>query len=428
MRNHRIWGQISQHDAELWQTAVAENVEIWHRTHEPRILAWYRRPKVRLEADWSEKARGVQEHWGMRLESLARLLQDATMSLYQQHNASTRAATPIAKAPAAAAIFAEVTRVVEEINVLTYSLLAHALIGPTVPWPLSTASSDTDPTRVEWKTGLLERCAGESLTANTSRTGGEGPTSSLWNAAILSTQKALCYMTIELFDETLSRRFEAARPEALDAQNTHDAGWLRRWRGRLDTLRSELEWSSWDTCPETCGADSFCYIPSWPLSMFMSAGPPPGPPPDDPGPGGPNSPSDGGSVGGCVQHRDGVESPEMHHKHTAQQHSGRPGAEKRLPHHPGARNGVLFWRHLVPRWALKMATSERGHPQNMYKEHAHSHRPIWKANEEREVPDGVDKDEYEEEESEDEDDDEEDQEEPARCIDWKEWSTRHASF
>ncbi|CEH17551.1 hypothetical protein CBOM_03962 [Ceraceosorus bombacis] len=323
MRNHRIWGEISQHDAEKWQRAVAKNVEAWHRTHEPRIFAWYRRPKVHLEADWSEKARGVQEHWGMRLESIARLLQDATMSLYQQHNASARAATPIAKASAAAQIFAEVTQVVEEINVLTYSLLAHALVGPTVPWPRSSASPDSDTTRAEWKTGLLERCAGERLTDNTSRTAREGPTSSLWNAAILSTQKVLCYMTIELFDETLSRRFAAARPEALDAQNTHDAGWLHRWEDRLDTLRSELEWSSWDTCPEACGADSFCYIPSWPLSMFMSAGPPPGPPPDDPGPGGPNPLREGASVGGCVPHRDGVESPEMHQKHMAQHRSGR---------------------------------------------------------------------------------------------------------
>lgn len=298
MQRHRVWEHISDKDASGWAEMVEKNVEKWYkqlgglarptwtwppgRTHHHPGPGYAARDRI----DWPRKARYVMEHWGHRLGALRNMLVSET-------NASGAEQPENHRPDANGSSKISYTRLAEDVNLLTYSMLSPWLQGPDVPYdqPNGLNPSDSDAqAEGSWKTQTLKRCIrahtvgtryahrGDTQVAHERFLElGAAAAEGTHQAALEGVLERLCADVLDTFARSLEARSNWVALQNVELEPTpavgghaHVAGdqkhdhvvEVRAWREKIEELMRWLDWTVWDRCPRQCGWDvSLCIFP-----------------------------------------------------------------------------------------------------------------------------------------------------------------------
>ncbi|OCH84223.1 hypothetical protein OBBRIDRAFT_786425 [Obba rivulosa] len=231
MRQHRIWPDISDSDAE---SVVLEMQDVLRRVvtepHGPGL-------------NWGELANVIIGKWGDRIAQLHDFLDNSTSAL--------RAGKDM-----------NLTETLLSVQRLSYSPL-NLYIDTTTAWPswnpLPAGYPVTSHTPF-WNASSLWRCTFSAtwfLHGNVPyhQTSQE----KLLQTSIETVQARLCSDYGAIFTESLEAKDSPERSVLLNS--------LEKWQARVVALMQWLDWTDWLRCDEVCPSNSICTMPLWPLNM-----------------------------------------------------------------------------------------------------------------------------------------------------------------
>ncbi|OSX64753.1 hypothetical protein POSPLADRAFT_1053564 [Postia placenta MAD-698-R-SB12] len=267
MRQHRIWTNISDADA---QSVVDEIEDVLGRP------PWRR---VGSGMDWGALTRNVVEEWASRVVQLHEFLGNASAELDSGASVNT-------------------TATLQFVRRLTYS--------PLNPFMDTGASSNS--TAWDWFGSLSvssEDMFAEQFPPHRSPPPPPHPVAGA-NASALrrcmysatgflndprihkTPQELLLQASVETVLQRLCSDYGAIFIESMDADEHSPRADVRamvgRWETRVASLMEWLDWTEWLRCDEVCPRNTVCAMPMWPLANFGRRRRVPGEPEPEPEP------------------------------------------------------------------------------------------------------------------------------------------------
>ncbi|KAH9951144.1 hypothetical protein B0H21DRAFT_719773 [Amylocystis lapponica] len=250
MREHRIWPNVSEADA---QSVLNELESVLSRKHSGSHM------------DWGVLARDIVESWADRIAHLHDSLANTTAAM--NNNAAIN-----------------VTESIAAVRRLTY--------GPLNPYMDTAAASNASTWDLFFSLGPSTPLGlGPNLQQFPVRLP-HPPTSSVHATALQrcvhsstgflnhnphihkTAQEELLQMSVETILERLCTDFGTVFAESMDADDTpsnHVALTLfMSWDARIVALMEFLDWTEWLRCDEVCPRDSVCTMALWPASTWQN--------------------------------------------------------------------------------------------------------------------------------------------------------------
>ncbi|KZP03670.1 hypothetical protein FIBSPDRAFT_844726 [Athelia psychrophila] len=244
MRMHRVLTDISDGDA---ASVAAELDDVLSRDDSGSGSGM----------DWGAAARGVVEHWALRLMQL-------------QHGLNEAITAPDAN----------VTQVALDVRLLTYMPLSPYMALGSAPNASGSAlffGKGTGTTlRAEELLELelesaFDRCMYSATGFASSRT--FTPQETLLQSSIAAVLERVCFDVGVIFSESYDASASASLHPCLsdeDDSRSRDISLtiaIEGWETRMNALVAWLDWTEWLRCDKACGWDSVCAMPLWPIQM-----------------------------------------------------------------------------------------------------------------------------------------------------------------
>ncbi|OCH86231.1 hypothetical protein OBBRIDRAFT_251161 [Obba rivulosa] len=238
MRQHRIWPNISDSDAE---SVVRELRSVLQRS----------RTEIHgTELNWRSMAITLVERWGGRIVQLHDFLDNSTSALKAGRSLN-------------------LTETLLAVRRQSYSPL-NLYIDTTTVLPSRDLLSGRYPDVSHasyWNASSLRRCAfsatwflhGDYIRHHTSQ-------ERLLQTSIEAVLLRLCSDYGVIFTESMNTEHQPERNTLMEA--------LDRWQARVVSLMEWLDWTDWLRCEEVCPSNSACTMTLWPVLTFRVPGAP----------------------------------------------------------------------------------------------------------------------------------------------------------
>ncbi|KAF8978801.1 hypothetical protein BDQ17DRAFT_1382522, partial [Cyathus striatus] len=137
------------------------------------------------------------------------------------------------------------------------------------PYRLHTAVPDNAPSTSSrkisnhsWAIPVFKLCA-TTHTDYLSKLPDLTPSEKMLLSAMVDVNKEICRVLVKLWAEGVERGLVPWKEITTSENELREL--LDGWKNEVDMLMKWLDWGVWARCPEPCGPEEMCYMPTWPF-------------------------------------------------------------------------------------------------------------------------------------------------------------------